>query len=65
VVKFKNIRDREKVLSMGPWHFRQDLIAMKLLWDEPREQDREECRIQLWVQIHNAPLAATYDKGCD
>jgi Domain of unknown function (DUF4283) len=56
VASFNKIGDRERVLAMGPWHFRQDLLAMKLLTEEPQEKDREECRVQLWVQIHKAPL---------
>jgi hypothetical protein len=43
---------------VGPWHFKQDLIAMKILTEEPCEKDGgdPQCRVQLLVQIHNAPL---------
>jgi hypothetical protein len=37
VAKFNDVGAREKVLSMGPWNFKQDLITMKTLSDEPCE----------------------------
>jgi Domain of unknown function (DUF4283) len=56
VANFKKAGESEKVATMGPWHFRQDLIAIKLLSDYPCEEDKADCTIQLWVQIHKVPL---------
>jgi hypothetical protein len=55
-VHFNCAGDQEKIVAMGPWHFRQDFIAMKVLHEEPCEKDKRDCRVQLWVQIHHASL---------
>jgi hypothetical protein len=55
VAKFSSTGDRE-VFSVGPWHFKQDLIVMKILTEEPCEKDGGDCRVQLLVQIHDVSL---------
>jgi Domain of unknown function (DUF4283) len=56
VAEFSTVLARNQVISQSPWHFKQDLLGMKALATAPRESDKAECRTQIWVQLHHAPL---------
>jgi Domain of unknown function (DUF4283) len=56
VAQFKNSGGRERVQALGPWHFKQDIIALKPLKNVLTNVDREDCRCQIWVQIHHPAI---------
>ncbi|KAK3228835.1 hypothetical protein Dsin_000716 [Dipteronia sinensis] len=53
---FKNLEDRKRILTRGPWSFDRAMI----LFDEPTgEGDIQSLsfnRIEFWIQIHNIPF---------
>jgi Domain of unknown function (DUF4283) len=57
MAEFAQLQDRDRVINKAPWHFKHDVLALLPLTTAPEEVDKERCRIQVWVQLHRAPLS--------
>lgn len=62
VFDFHSFRDRNRSLKEGPWNFSRNLVVFKepTDWSNPRTMVFEE--IDIWVQLHNIPLAFMHEK---
>ncbi|KAL5857646.1 hypothetical protein ACOSQ3_005104 [Xanthoceras sorbifolium] len=64
VFHFRNLRDRQRILTGGPWNFDRSLLVL----EQPRGNGYVDTMsfsmVEFWVQVHNVPLVCmTKDIG--
>lgn len=57
VAIFSSASDRTRAMEDGPWHFFQSLLLFKEVRDLQNSVDVDFDELQIWVQLHNLPIA--------
>lgn len=57
VAIFSSVSDRTRAMEDGPWHFFQSLLLFKEVRDLQNSVDVDFDEFQIWVQLHNLPVA--------
>ncbi|KAL5571078.1 hypothetical protein UlMin_020675 [Ulmus minor] len=63
VLEFQSMADRRRILTGGPWDLFKNLLVFTEIDKGTNVTDLKFESIQMWIQIHNIPLAC-FNKGC-
>lgn len=63
LLEFTDLLDLQTALNGGPWTFKGDLVAFKLVKSHEEFKPSEIKEASLWVQLFHVPLNAFSDEG--
>ena len=63
LVHCENRRDYERVLSNGPWTYRQDLVLITECFSMEEADERTITHTEIWVQFHNLSADLLTEEG--
>ncbi|KAL5789588.1 hypothetical protein ACOSQ2_004476 [Xanthoceras sorbifolium] len=56
VLHFRNIQDRQRVYTGGPWNFDRSLLVLEKPRGNGFIDEMSFSMVEFWVQVHNVPI---------